>query len=831
MKCPACDTEIPASSTRCPSCHASLAGVVAAGGLMPPAPDAPTITVMPDAGDDTTVLPRSAPPDPLRDATTVPSSLHRPDLFGDDAPTMMPGERPTGTAAKRQPTSYGLRASGDIGPLTPGEPFGPRYHIIRLLGLGGMGAVYQAWDAELGVAVAIKVIRPEVMADPVAAKSIERRFKRELLLARQVTHKNVVRIHDLGEIDGVKYITMSYVDGEELASILKRDGKLPVAKALAFARPVISGLAAAHAAGVVHRDLKPANIMIGKDGEALIMDFGIARSSAAPDAKSDVEETLPAEFRRAAASDVEATKAGSVLGTVRYMAPEQAIGEKVDQRADVYAMGLILYDMLLGSRRADLSDSALAELKARIEKAPPTVNSVLPEIPAAVDALVSRCLEPDLTKRYQTTSDLEADLNRLDENGEPIPIRKVVGLPLMAAVVVLLLGLATGTWWYQRQFIPPPEHEPVSVVIADFQNDTGDAAFDGVLEPMLRRALEGASFISAFDRQGIRRTLGVQPPEQLDEVAAREIAVEQGLGVVLAGSLNPLGSGYRVSVRAIQPLTGEVITTAEETASGRDQVLEAATRLISRVRNALGDETSESAQILAMASLSATSLDVAGLYAAALEASSNNRFEEQRQSLLKAVSLDPAFGIGHQSLAVASRNLGRAEDAETHINEALRYLDGMTERERYNTRGMYFRLTGDYQQCVTQYGELIARYAADVVGRNQLALCLTKLRRLAEAVDEMRSIVQMLPNRALFRVNLSWYASYAGQFQDAEEQARAIEDLDVYATHALAFALLGQGQVDQAMAAYEELSTFGTLGASMAASGLAARGESRSITS
>ena len=464
MKCPVCDTEIPASSlTRCPSCRASLARV-ASGVLTPPPPDAPTGIAMPEVGDDTTGLPLSAPPDPFRDAATTPSSSNRPDLFGDDAPTMLPtsqpgslgeativspaarpgaldeeatqlrtpgayafgelptmlpGERPTGTAAKRQPTSHKPRASGDTGPLAPGEPFGPRYHIIRLLGLGGMGAVYQAWDEELAVAVAIKVIRPEVMADPTAARDIEGRFKRELLLARQVTHKNVVRIHDLGEINGIKYITMSYVDGADLASLLKRDRKLPVAKALAIARPVISGLVAAHAAGVVHRDLKPANIMIGKNGEALIMDFGIARSSAAPGAKSDVDATLPAGFRRAAASDAGATMAGSVLGTLHYMAPEQARGEKVDQRADVYAMGLILYDMLLGNRRAELADNPLVDLKARIEKAPPTVQSVLPEIPGAVDALVSRCLEPDLTKRYQTTSDLEADLNRFARISRP----------------------------------------------------------------------------------------------------------------------------------------------------------------------------------------------------------------------------------------------------------------------------------------------------------------------------------------------------------------------------------------------------------------------------
>src|SRR5215471_1050542 len=176
------------------------------------------------------------------------------------------------------PQVQGGAMSSD-GPLAPGQSFGARYHIIRLLGAGGMGAVYHAWDAELGVSVAIKIIRPEIMADPRTAEEVGRRFKRELLLARQVTHRNVVRIHDLGEIGGIKYITMSFVDGIDLATLLKQDGKLPVPKVVRIARSVVSGLVAAHAAGVVHRDLKPANIMLDADDEALIMDFGIARSS------------------------------------------------------------------------------------------------------------------------------------------------------------------------------------------------------------------------------------------------------------------------------------------------------------------------------------------------------------------------------------------------------------------------------------------------------------------------------------------------------------------------------------------------------------------------
>ena len=207
------------------------------------------------------------------DATIQPDGMGL--LHEGDAPAVQAD--PDATRLEAGAAMPGDRLAGSGGFLSPGQPFGSRYRITRLLGVGGMGVVYEAEDADLGVTVAIKVIRPETMADPIAAEQIEQRFKRELLLAREVTHKNVVRIHDLGEIDGIKYITMTYVDGEDLASILKARGKLPVREALPLARQVAAGLEAAHEAGIVHRDLKPANVMVDQDGHALIMDFGIAR--------------------------------------------------------------------------------------------------------------------------------------------------------------------------------------------------------------------------------------------------------------------------------------------------------------------------------------------------------------------------------------------------------------------------------------------------------------------------------------------------------------------------------------------------------------------------
>jgi tetratricopeptide (TPR) repeat protein/tRNA A-37 threonylcarbamoyl transferase component Bud32 len=699
-------------------------------------------------------------------------------------------------------------AAADSGPLTIGDRFG-RYTIMRLLGIGGMGAVYQAWDKELDVVVALKVIRPEVLRDPTAEQEIERRFKRELLLARQVTHKNVVRIYDLGEIDGIKYITMSYVHGTDLSTLVKREGPLAVSRILKIMRGVVSGLVAAHGAGVVHRDLKPANIMIDADGEALIMDFGIARSTG-----GGTDVPLPAGATGGkleslhASKYTEATVLGSIVGTVEYMAPEQALGQPVDQRADVYAVGLILYDLLTGKKRSQQPGTALEQLRVRMERGIPPIKSLAPSVPDPLAAIVMRASETDAAKRFQTTTELADALGKLDEKGELLPVKRTVGLKMMAGIVAAVVALAAGAWWYFGPTGPEKPHDPVVVVISDLQNLTGDAAFDRTLEPMLRRALEGASFITAYDRIGLRRTFGTSLSQKLDEAAARELAVNQGLGVVLAGAIDKQGSGYNLTMKAVDARTGDVInrSSVKGRASNPDQVLPAATKLVTSIRKALGDKTtSESEQIFTMNSVSATSLDVVRHYSAAIEAQTNAKFEDARASALKAVELDPKFGLGYLLLSTVSRNLGRSQDSAEYSRKALSLVDGMTERERFATRGMSYRVTFDYQKCVQEYGELIKRYAADVVGHNQLALCASKLRDLSRAQSEMQFVVNLLPNRTLFRDNLALYASYAGDFETSEQQARLIKEPDVFSRLALGFAQLGKGQLTEAAATFNDM--------------------------
>ena len=271
----------------------------------------------------------------------------------------------------------------------------------------------------------------------------------------------------------------------DLATRLRQQGKQSVTETLRIARAVISGLAAAHAAGVVHRDLKPANIMIGADGDALIMDFGIAYSPADGTAPRVTPAEVPLSLQRGT-HGYAATMLGTVVGTVEYMAPEQARALLVDQRADIYAFGLILYEMLLGPRkRHSQPGSAISALQERMEHAPPAPRQLDPGIPEPLDRIVQRCIQPDPEKRFATTLELAAALARLDDTGHVIPEARRLTPRLMAGVALVVAILLGSTFFLTRQAVTPTQQpDPVSVVIADIDNRTNDAAFTHTLEPI-----------------------------------------------------------------------------------------------------------------------------------------------------------------------------------------------------------------------------------------------------------------------------------------------------------------------------------------------------------
>jgi serine/threonine protein kinase/tetratricopeptide (TPR) repeat protein len=801
-RCPYCNATNPPEAASCASCKHSLP--------------------LGESEEATGYLPATRPPD-SREAPPEES----------EAPTgflTAPGQ--TKAADGEAPTDYsphpGLGAGpgshGDDGPLEAGQRFG-RYHIISLLGLGGMGAVYRAWDEELGVGVAVKIVRPEIATDPEAARDLEKRFKRELLLARQVTHPNVVRIHDMGEIGGIKFITMPYVDGVELSSILKKNERgLPVEQVLTVARGVVSGLVAAHRAGVVHRDLKPANIMVETGtGHAMIMDFGIARSSSladpTPGAKAGVklsQDALSAGL----------TMAGAIVGTLEYMAPEQFRGEAVDHRADIYAFGLILYDLLTGRRRKGGVRTAFEEAARRMDKPLPPLTEVRPEIPAPLERIVTRCVQPDPGARYATTEELAADLDRLDEHGELRPLPKRFSRTFLAVTSVAILAALAGTWQMARSRVPAEAPPPMSVLVADFDNRTGESGAEGTgvqtgtLETAMGTALEGASFVNLYSR-GTAHQLAekLDPARPLDVSMARLISAREGIKVVVGGTIERNSSGYVLEVQAIDPANGKVLGTATAAAPSPERLLVAVNTAAARLRGALGDTTPESARMAAAETVTTNSLEALGAYVRAQELAANRKDQEALDAFREALRLDPNFGRAYAGMGVIYFNAKDVANAQDAYDKALKLLDRMSDREKYRTLGSYYLgVALNYEKAVETYEALVKRYPADEVAHANLSLSYLYTGDVPRAIEQVREVLKLNPRSASDRYNLAIQSLYAGDFAGAlAEGARVTKDQPTYEQPYLPVALANvyKGDFDGARATYEQVEKLSPFGGSL----------------
>jgi tetratricopeptide (TPR) repeat protein len=718
-----------------------------------------------------------------------------------------------GTSSKSDVTQ-GVGPSSNLDVILElGTVLGGRYEIVEMLGIGGMGAVYKARDRALDRIIALKVMRPELARNP----EVLQRFKQELLTARQVTHKNVIRIFDLAEADGIQFITMEYVAGPDLRTLLHDHGKFPPPEAVDIIRQVCTAVAAAHAEGVIHRDLKPGNIMRDAQGRVVVMDFGLARNI--------VGDGM--------------TKTGAMLGTVEYMSPEQAKAEKLDARSDLFTIGIIFYELLTGNTPYK-ADSVIASLLKRTQEAAVPAYQTDSSVPRALSDILGKALERDPAQRYQSVQEF---IDHLDEYegrrpASSVGVARPSGIavaPFMrkrwmligvAAVLVLVFAVAAKLWMMRsRTTTTTGPHAPVSVLVADFTNHTGDPVFDGTLEPMFNVALEGASFINAFSR-GQARKLAEQlpkPTDKLDEQSARLIATSQGLGAVVTGSLSRRGDGYRLHAEAMDAVTGNTIANADVSASTKDEVLLAVPKLAAPIRKALGDTTPESVQLAAAETFTAGSLEAAHEYALAQEESFGGKNDDALSSYSKALQLDPNFGRAYSGMAVVYRRVGQLREAEKYFKLAMEHVDRMSERERYRTRGGYYLTIGNFQKCVEEFSALVTQYPSDNTGHNNVAFCFFRLGDPKRALEHAKRALEISPKSATLRMNVALFSLYAGEFEAGEREARQVLQLNpayekAYLT--LGYAQLVQGQLSQAAETYQRIAKISKFGASLASSGL-----------
>lgn len=726
-----------------------------------------------------------------------------------DAPTILDAGLP---AISNPPQSASSLWSSSV--LATGSVLASRYEIRRIVGEGGMGAVYQAEDRELGRMVALKVIRPELGNNP----EVLARFKQEILLASRVTDRNIVRIYDLGDAGGVKFITMEYLEGEDLRALLQR-GKLSPAQAVEIMEQAVSGLEAAHRVGIVHRDLKPGNIMIAKDGRVLVMDFGLARSLAAGDGM---------------------TRTGTMLGTMEYMSPEQAQAKEVDARSDIFTVGLILYEVITGSTPFR-ADSAIASLLKRTQQRAVPMSEIDKNIPGVLSNIVSKCLERDPALRYQTATALLADLrawqgksvsNRISVSSTHLWINRLRELPWkrIASIAAGVIVASVALLWYagKNRSSAPAAHAPVSVLVADFQNRTGDSVFDGTLEPTFNLALEGASFIDSYSRGDAKKAAAELKPgtTSMDESLARLVAQREGVSVVVSGSIASQGQGYKISAQATDSVTGKVISHDDISVQNKDDVLHSVGVLAARLREAMGDSTPESAQLLQMATFSSGSLEAAHQYALGRDLSDLGKYEEAAGYYQRAIELDPNMGRAYAALANLENNIGKTADAGKYYDMAMSRIDRMSDREKDRTRAEYFLFKHEPREAIQQYSTLVKQFPSDTSAHSNMALAYFELRDFPMALQEGRSAVQYAGKSVLERNNLALFADYAGDFATGEKYAQEVIQQDPSylggaAFGALAMAQMGQDRVDDARQTYQKLAALGARGKSLSSLGLA----------
>jgi eukaryotic-like serine/threonine-protein kinase len=711
----------------------------------------------------------------------------------------------TGGQGWSVPAADGIVSSTALVQLTPGTSIGSRYEIVRLLGQGGMGAVYQAHDKELERQVAIKVIRADMASNP----EILRRFKQELILARQITHKNVIRIFDLGQADGIKFITMEYIEGENLQAVLRRKKKLDPAEAANILAQVCRALEAAHNEGVIHRDLKPQNIMLDKTGRAYVMDFGIARSM------------LSAGM----------TQTGALIGTPDYMSPEQAKGQTLDARSDLFSIGIIFYEMLSGQVPFD-ADTTMAKLWKRTNEPARPLDELDKSIPKPLSDIVRKCLEIDPQKRFVSAGEL---LHQIEIWQGPGAGTRAVTLPATtlpayakwAAAGVGVVAIA-GILFFRSIISPRPiaPHAPVTLLIADFDNKTGDSVFDGTLEPMLGIALEGAPFISSINRvQAKKDAARLQPgAAHLDASLAQLVARSEGVNAVVTGSIEQEGSGYKVYVTTLDPATGKTILKEQRDASNKQDVLAAAGKLAESIRKGLGDTSPESAQQAAAETFSAGSLEAAHAYAVGQDFQMAAKWDDALKAYAQAEELDANLGRAYAGTAAIYYDLGKRKEAEKYYRLALSHIDRMTDREKYRTRSGYYLLMRNEPKAMEELSALVSQFPADTAGHANLAFAYFLSRDMNKALAEQKRALVISPHSILQRNNYSMYALYDGDFDTALQEAQSILQENPKFEQALrtsALAELGLGHTEAAQADYEKLQAVSAYGASIAATGLA----------
>ncbi|MGB5737924.1 MAG: protein kinase [Woeseia sp.] len=666
-----------------------------------------------------------------------------------------------------------------------------RYRIVRLIGVGGMGMVYLAHDQQLDIDVALKVLRNDGLP---GEQSLER-FRSELVLARQISHRNVIRIHDIGQAGDLNFISMDFVEGRSLKQVLETDGALPLADALSIATDIADALAEAHRNDIVHRDVKPANVLITAD-RAYLTDFGIARSMQSGGM----------------------TKTGEIVGTLDYLSPEQAMGKEIDGRSDIYALGLLLYEMLQG-KRPFTGETAEEVLAQRTLGSPRDLDKIAKQTNPAVGRIVQRCLAVDPAARYQTADELAADLraggaaHRFSWRPKPL----VIGAAIIAGVA------AAGTWYViADREAPAPQTElqiteaaPLAVLPFTIADSSGELdGFSQVLTELLGERLADSADLTVISSQRVASTLRDLQlrPDSLLPADRKLLGELLDADYLVTGRLQKLAESFSLIAQLQRAGSGETLYRAEVQVDSVARLFDGINELTELLRANL--DAAPGAPLPEQKTVNPQAL---ALYAEGVELLTSGNTQDAIEPLEAAVRSAPDFAQAWDRLALARAEAGRDRAAITASRRAVSALGDQGGRSAELIRARASAIDGDFASATTRLETLLKEYPADGEAQLMLAEIYGDAGRYQEAETVLQSLVRESPNHPQAWFLLGKFAILAGDSRRAADdflvKALVVQNrLDnakgrADALNALGIAYQGVGQFDEATRYYREALT------------------------
>ena len=631
-----------------------------------------------------------------------------------------------------------------------------RYEITRELGRGGMAIVYLARDVRHDRSVAIKVMRPEI-----SAQSNFQRFEREIRVAARLQHPHILTVHDSGTAAGALYYVMPFVEGESLRDRLKREGALPVERALEIAREVADALDYAHRQGIIHRDIKPENILLtpgsgDTGGHAIVADFGIARAIAHE-------------------GEASATATGIAVGSPAYMSPEQAMGLRdLDARTDVYSLGCVVYEMLVGSPPFGL-DSARVAMKGHVSGAPDPMGRRRASIPPGVQAAVERALAKNVDERFATAGEFR---DALRQDVPTISMAASLAIRAVRPKVRIAVAAAAGalavaaTVFIVRPGSSATLKDRVSVLIADVDNATGDPIFRNSLVSALTAGIGQSERVTLVSRSRTNETLArmqrAPGDTVLDEKTAREAAVRESWGAVVLPSIAIFDSTYVITARIVDPATGSDLATETVRAAGKTAVIDALDALAKRVRRGLGESrlaVFRSSDPLPR--VTTKSLDALEKYAAGQRAWDAGRMQEARELYAGALALDSNFALANVGMGRYLFWTNNDREGERYIARAMSSMGRITDRERMWAAAQIGAARGQWEQAATNYRAYLARYPGDATAWLNLGTTLMRDRRPREALESFAEFTRLDSTSGSAYINVATSYSLVQRYDSA----------------------------------------------------------------